>query len=148
MRLALTTYGLFWITVCTAQLVSASMAFQLSPVLYGQLNAAYFVCSVVMVYLTAYRSTTLCLLFFMIAATCFLTVLTCLVLLTETLPGIGHIIVGLLALYHAVGSVTFVFTGQELVPLGPPLLPRRARAMQAVLSPGVRFPNACGASCT
>lgn len=49
-----------------AQLVCPGIAFQLSPVLYGQLNVVYLVCSVFMIYLTAYRSTTLCFLFLMI----------------------------------------------------------------------------------
>lgn len=130
--IALATYGLFWITLCAAKLISESMDFQLSPILYGQLSVIYFVCAVVMVYLLAYRSTTLCLLFLMIAATCFLTVLTGLGLLRETFPGIGHIVVGLMSLYHALGSVSLAFTGRELVPLGPPLLPLRARAIQPV----------------
>lgn len=56
---ALATYGFFWITVCTAKLVSAGTTFQLSPVLYAQLNFVYFVFSAVMVYFTAYRSATL-----------------------------------------------------------------------------------------
>ncbi len=130
--IALATYGLFWSTLCAAKLISESMAFQLSPILSGQLHVIYFVCAAVMVYLLAYRSTTLCFLFLMIAATCFLTVLTGLGLLRETLPGIGHIVVGLMSLYHALGSISLAFTGRELVPLGPPLLPRRARAIQPV----------------
>lgn len=109
-----------------AKLVSAGTTFQLSSVLYAQLNFVYFVFSAVMVCRTVYRSTTLCLLFSVIAVTCFLTFLARLDILTETLPGIGHVVVGLMAFYHAVGSVTFAFTGYELVLLGPPLLQRRA----------------------
>lgn len=138
---ALATYGLFWSTLCAAKLISENMAFQLNPILYGQLDVICFVCAVVMVYLLAYRSTTLCLLFLMIAATCFLTVLTSLGLVREIIPGIGHIVVGLMALYHALGSVSLAFTGRELVPLGPPLLPRRARAIQPVRQPGAGFPK-------
>lgn len=123
---ALATYGFFWITACTAKLVSAGTTFHLSPVLYAQLNFVYFVLSAVMVYLTVYRSATHSFLFLMVAATCFLTFLARLDLLTDTLPGIGHIVVGLMALYHAVGSITFVFTGHELIPLGPPLFRRSA----------------------
>ena len=130
--IGLATYGLFWITLCAAKLISESLDFQLSLILSGQLHGIYFVCAVIMVYLLAYRSTTLCLLFLMIAATCLLTVLTGLGLVGETLAGIGHIAVGLMALYHALGSVTLAFIGRELVPLGPPLLPRRARVIQPV----------------
>lgn len=123
---ALTMYGLFWITVSTTKLVSAGTTFPFNPALYAQLNFVCFVFSAVMMYLTAYRSTTLCLLFSMIAVTCFLTFLARLDLLTGTLTGIGHMVVGLMTLYHAVGSVTVAFAGHELVPLRPPLLPRRA----------------------
>ncbi len=130
--IALTTYGLFSIAACMAELMSASSGVQRSPIRYGQLNVVYCICSAVVVYLMAYRGRTICLLFFMIAATSCLSVLASLGLLTETLPGIGHLVVGLLALYHAVGSVTLSFTGHELVPLGPPLLPLRARVIQPV----------------
>ena len=40
----------------------------------------------------------------------------------ETLPGVGHLAIGILAFYHAIGSLSFAFTGQAIVPLGPPLL--------------------------
>ena len=131
---ALTIYGFLWITVCTAKLVSTGSTFQFSPLLSAQFNVVSFLCLAVMAYLTAYRSATLCLLFSVIAATCFFTLLAHLDLLTEPFQGIGHIVVGIMALYHAVGSVTFAFTGHELVPLGPPLLPRRAGAPSQAVS--------------
>ena len=43
-------------------------------------------------------------------------------LITETVPGLFHMIVGFMAFYHAVASLTQAFTGRQLVPLGPPLL--------------------------
>jgi len=123
---ALATYGGLWITVCTANLVSTGTTFQLSLLLDTVLNVGSFLCLAVMAYLTAYRSVTLCLLFSVISVTCFLTFLARLDMLTDALPGIGHMVVGLMALYHALGSITFAFTGYELVPLGPPLLTRKA----------------------
>ena len=87
--IALTTYGLFSIAVCIAELVSASIGVQRSPILYGQLNVVYFLCSAVVVYLTAYRGTTICLLFFIIAATSCLSVLASLGLLTCRLNCLG-----------------------------------------------------------
>lgn len=123
---ALTMYGFFWTTVCAAKLVSASTTFHLSMVLYAPINFVYFVFSAVMVYLTAYRNTALCVLHVVITATFFSTFLARLDMLTETIPGICHILVGLMAFYHAVGSLTFAFTGHELFPLGPPLLRRQA----------------------
>ncbi len=121
---ALTMYGFFWTTVCTAKLVSEGTSFHLDMVLYAPINIVYCLFSAVMVYLTAYRNTTLCLLHVVITLTFFATSLARLDLLSETLPGIGHILVGLMAFYHAVASLTQAFTGSALLPLGPPLLSR------------------------
>lgn len=123
---ALTMYGFFWTTVCTAKLVSASTTFHLSMVLYAPINLVYFFFSAIMVYLTAYRNTTLCALHLVITITFFTTFLAHLDLLSEILPGIFHILVGLMAFYHAVASLTFAFTGHALLPLGPALLHHRA----------------------
>ncbi len=122
---ALTMYGFFWTTVCTAKLVSAGTSFHLSMLLYAPINFIYFMFSAVMVYLTAYRNTALCVLHVAITFTFFSTFLARLDMLTETIPGVCHLLVGLLAFYHAVGSLTSAFTGRELFPLGPPLLRHR-----------------------
>jgi succinate-acetate transporter protein len=122
---ALTMYGFFWTTVCTAKLVSASTTFQLSMVLYAPINLVYFFFSAIMVYLTAYRNTTLCALHVVITFTFFTTFLAHVNLLSEVLPGMFHVLVGLMAFYHAVASLTFAFTGHALLPLGPPLLHHR-----------------------
>ena len=121
---ALTMYGFFWTTVCIAKLVSESTSFHLDMVLYAPINFVYAAFSVVMVYLTAYRNATLCILHIIIAVTFSSTVLARLDMITETLPGILHILVGFMAFYHAVASLTQAFTGHQLVPLGPPLLHR------------------------
>jgi hypothetical protein len=42
--------------------------------------------------------------------------------ISETLPGVGHLGIGVLAFYHAIASLSFAFTGRALVPLGPPIL--------------------------
>jgi uncharacterized protein len=123
---ALTMYGFFWTTVCTAKLVSASTSFHLSMQLYAPINFIYFMFSAVMVYLTAYRNTALCVLHVAITVTFFSTFLARMDMLTETIPGVCHILVGLLAFYHAVSSLTSAFTGRELFPLGSPLLRHRA----------------------
>lgn len=122
---ALTMYGFFWTTVCTAKLVSEGTAFHLDMVLYAPINMVYCAFSAVMIYLTAYRNTALCILHVIITFTFFVTSLARLDLLSELLPGIAHILVGLIAFYHAVASLTQAFTGRQLVPLGPPLLHHR-----------------------
>ena len=121
---ALTMYGFFWTTVCIAKLVSESTSFHLDMVLFAPINFVYAAFSLVMVYLTAYRNATLCVLHIVITITFSSTFLARLNIIGETLPGILHIVVGLMAFYHAVASLTQAFTGHQLVPLGPPLLHR------------------------
>ncbi len=122
---ALTMYGFFWTTVCIAKLVSESTSFHLDMVLFAPINFVYAAFSLVMVYLTAYRNATLCILHIVITITFSSTVLERLDLIGETLPGILHIVVGFMAFYHAVASLTQAFTGHQMVPLGPPLLHHR-----------------------
>lgn len=46
------------------------------------------------------------------------------------LPRIGHILVGLIAFYHAIASLTQAFTGEPLLPLGRPLLMKQPSQLQ------------------
>ena len=119
---ALTMYGFFWTTVSVTKLVSESTSFHFHSVLYVPINMVYAVFSAVMVYLTAYRNATLSFLHFIITLTFIASSLARLDAISETLPGIGHILVGLLAFYYAVASLTQAFTGHALLPLGRPLL--------------------------
>ncbi|MBA0915529.1 MAG: hypothetical protein ITD36_08400 [Nitrospira sp.] len=123
---ALTMYGFFWATVCTVKLVSASNNSQLDMVLFAPINLVYFFFSAAMVYLTAYRNTTLCALHIVITGTFLLTFLARLGQISELLPGIFHVLLGFMAFYHAIASLTVAFTGHALLPLGPPLLYHRA----------------------
>lgn len=127
---ALTMYGFFWLTVCIAKLVSESTSFHLDMVLYAPINFVYAAFSIVMVYLTAYRNATLCILHIVIAVTFSSTALARLDMIGETFPGLLHILVGLMAFYHAVASLTQAFTGHQLVPLGPALLHRAQPALK------------------
>ncbi|MBX3234978.1 MAG: acetate uptake transporter [Nitrospiraceae bacterium] len=129
---ALTMYGFLWITLCTVKLVNASGTFQFDNVLYAPINFVYAVFSGVMVYLTAYRNLTLSALHVIITLTFLATTFARLDFISELLPGIGHIVVGLMAFYHAVGSLTQAFTGQALVPLGPPLLIHRRTTVSKI----------------
>lgn len=125
---ALTMYGFFWLTVSTAQLVSMGTSFHFDSVLFIPINVVYMFFSAVMVYLTAYRSVALSLLHVVITLTFLSTVCMRLELISETLPGVAHLVVGSLAFYHAIGSLSQAYTGKAIVPLGPPLLHhKRAR---------------------
>jgi uncharacterized protein len=52
-------------------------------------------------------------------------------LISETLPGVAHLVVGTLAFYHAIGSLSQAYTGKAIVPLGPPMLHHK-RTREAV----------------
>jgi hypothetical protein len=127
---ALTMYGFFWLTVCVAKLVSESTSFHLDMVLFAPINFVYAAFSLVMVYLTAHRNATLCILHIVITLTFSSTVLARLDVIGETLPGLLHLIVGFMAFYHAVASLTQAFTGHQLVPLGPAFLTRAQPALK------------------
>ena len=119
---ALTMYGFFWLTVSLAQLVSLGTTFHFDGALFVPINLVYVFFSMVMVYLTAYRSAALSLLHAIITLTFISTVCMRLNLISEMVPGLAHLAVGTLAFYHAIGSLSQAYTGKAIVPLGPPLL--------------------------
>ena len=80
---------------------------------------ATFACfSAVMVYLTGHKTLVLCLLHVVITATLSAVVLSKLGLLSETIPGIGHLVIGGLAFVHAMGTLVNEFTTESKIPLG------------------------------
>ncbi|MER3422495.1 MAG: hypothetical protein C4293_03955, partial [Nitrospiraceae bacterium] len=117
---ALTMYGFFWLTVSTAKLLSESTSFHFDGALYVPIKVVYLVFSAVMIYLTAYRSVMLSLLHVIITLTFLAAVLARLGLISEILPGLGHLCVGVLAFYHAIASLSLAFTGKAILPLGLP----------------------------
>jgi len=115
-------YGFFWVTVSTAKLLSEGTSFHFDDMLYIPIQLVYLVFSAVMIYLTAFRSATLSFLHVIITMTFLAMVFSRLGWISEVLPGVGHLAIGVLAFYHAIASLSFAFTGQALVPLGPLLL--------------------------
>lgn len=134
---ALTMYGFFWFTVSLAQLVSMSTTFHFGSALFVPINLVYVFFSVVMIYLTAYRSAALSLLHIVITLAFFSTVCMRLNLISEVFPGLAHLAVGVLAFYHAIGSLSQAYTGKAILPLGPPLL-HHERARTTVSSEAAR----------
>lgn len=119
---ALTMYGFFWLTVSTTKLLSESTSLQFGGTLYIPVGLVYLVFSAVMIYLTAYKSITLSILHVTITLTFLAAVLARLgVISSETLPGVGHLCIGAVAFYHAIGSLSLAFTGRAIVPLGRPI---------------------------
>ncbi len=124
---ALTMYGFFWLTVSTAKLLSESTSFHFDGALFIPIELIYLVFSAAMIYLTAYRSVALSLLHVIITLTFLASVLTKLGMISsETLPGLGHLCIGLLAFYHVIGSLSLAFTGKAILPLGRPVFSREA----------------------
>lgn len=119
---ALTMYGFFWVTVSSVKLLSANSSFHFDDRLYIPIELVYLVFSAVMIYLTAYRSFVLSLLHGIITLTFLAIVAASFELISDTLPGLGHVCIGVLAFYHAIGSLSLAFTGRAIVPLGGPLL--------------------------
>lgn len=60
-----------------------------------------------MIYLTAFRSVTLSFLHAIITATFLAMLFARLGWISEMLPGVGHLGIGVLAFYHAIGSLSF-----------------------------------------
>jgi succinate-acetate transporter protein len=79
------------------QACQRSTSIHFHMLLYAPINVVYAAFSAVMVYLTAYRNFTLSFLHAIIALTFLSTALARLDLISETLPGIGHVSVGVLA---------------------------------------------------
>ncbi|MBI3603943.1 MAG: hypothetical protein HY205_05795 [Nitrospirae bacterium] len=119
---ALTMYGFYWLTVFGSELLSESTAFNFDGMLYVPIKLVYLFFSAVMVYLTAYRSIALSLLHLVITLTFLAAVCVGLGLISKTLPGLGHLAIGVLAFYHAIASLSQAFTGKALLPLGDPIL--------------------------
>lgn len=131
---ALTMYGFFWLTVCTAKLVSATSSVGFNMILYVPIDIVYAAFSAVMIYLTAYRNVALSLLHVVITLSFTATIFARLDLISETLPGLFHVMVGLGAFYYAVASLSYAFTGRVLVPLGRPLLHRESLPIPQTVS--------------
>jgi succinate-acetate transporter protein len=121
---ALTMYGFLW--VGTSLLGILQTVSHKGPHPYVEIPVlAVFACfSGVMVYLTGHKTLVLCLLHVVITATLSAVVLAKFGLLGDTLPGIGHLVIGALAFVHAMGTLVNEFTTESKIPLGRPPLSR------------------------
>jgi len=102
------------VTVSSAKLLSTGTSFHFDDMLYLPIDLVYLVFSAVMIYLTAFRSVTLSFLHVIITATFLAMVFARLGWISETLPGVGHLGIGILAFYHAIASLSFAFTGRAV----------------------------------
>lgn len=115
---ALTMYGFLWVGVSILGLLQAVSDKGPHPYVEIPLLATFACFSAVMVYLTGHKSFALCLLHVVITATLSVVVLAKLGILGETLPGIGHLVIGGLAFICAMGTLVNEFTAEIKIPLG------------------------------
>jgi uncharacterized protein len=120
---ALTMYGFLWVGTSLLGILQTVSHKGPHPYVEIPLLAAFACFSAVMVYLTGHKTLVLCLLHVVITATLCAVVLAKFGVLGETLPGIGHLLIGGLAFIHAMGTLVNEFTTQITIPLGrAPLL--------------------------
>jgi succinate-acetate transporter protein len=115
---ALTMYGFLWLGTSILGILQTMSNKGPHPYVEIPLLAVFACFSAVMVYLTGHKTFVLCLLHIVITATLTAVVLAKLGLLGETLPGIGHLLIGGLAFVHAMGTLVNEFTTQTMIPLG------------------------------
>jgi uncharacterized protein len=141
---ALTMYGFLWIGTSVLGILQTLSHKGPHPYVEIPLLAAFACFSAVMIYLTGHKTLVLCLLHVVITATLTSVVLAKLGLLTETLPGIGHLVIGGLAFVHAMGTLVNEFTTTSTIPLGRAPLTRNqgnGNGAHAANGNGVEIPS-------
>ena len=115
---ALTMYGFYWTTVFTVKILGLVEGFHWDNVLFLPLVAIYAMFSAIMIYLTGHKSKALMILHVFITIVFTLDVLIKLNYPFEYYAGVDHIIIGFLALYHAMVTLVNKFTGKAAFLLG------------------------------
>ena len=123
---ALTMYGFYWATVFIIKILGLVEGFHWDNILFLPLVSIYALFSAIMIYLTGHKSIALMILHIFITAVFTIDILIKLNFPFEYYAGVDHIIIGLLALYHAIGTLVNKYTQRATIPLGKPLfkLPR------------------------
>lgn len=122
---ALTMYGFLWVGISVLGILQTVGHKGPHPYVEIPLLASFACFSAVMVYLTGHKTLVLCLLHMIITATLSVVVLSKIGVVGETLPGIGHLLIGTLAFIHAMGTLVNEFTTENRIPLGRPPLSRQ-----------------------
>ena len=118
---ALTMYGFYWTTVFTVKLLGLVEGFHWDNVLFLPIVAIYAIFSAVMIYLTGHKSLVLMILHIFITAVFTIDILIKLNFPYEYYAGVDHVIIGIVALYHALATLVNKFTQKATFPLGKPL---------------------------
>jgi uncharacterized protein len=119
---ALTMYGFFWTSVFLIKILNLVQGLQWDSIHFIPIVFVYMIFSAFMVYLTAHRSLSLMLLHIFITSTFTLDFLVKLGFNLEYYVGIGHLIIGFHAFYHALATLVNRFQCGASLPLGKPVL--------------------------
>ncbi len=109
---ALTMYGFYWTSIFIIKILGLVEGFHWDNILFLPIVAIYAVFSLVMIYLTGHKSFTLMLLHIFITLVFTIDILIKLNHSLEYYAGIDHIIIGLMALYHALITLINKYTGK------------------------------------
>ncbi len=117
---ALTMYGFYWTSTFIVKILGLVEGFHWDNVLFIPIVAVYATFSAVMIYLTGHKSLALMLLHIFITAVFTIDIFVKLNYPLEYYAGIDHIIIGLIALYHAMVTLINKYTGKAGYLLGKP----------------------------
>ena len=117
---ALTMYGFYWTSIFIIKILGLAEGFHWDNVLFLPIVAIYAIFSSVMIYLTGHKSFVLMLLHVFITSVFIIDIFVKLNFPFEYYAGIDHIIIGLIALYHAMVTLVSKYTGKAVYLLGKP----------------------------
>jgi succinate-acetate transporter protein len=122
---ALTMYGFYWTSIFVVKILGLVEGFHWDNVLFIPIVAVYAIFSAVMIYLTGHKSLALMLLHVFITSVFVIDIFVKLNFPLEYYAGIDHVIIGSIALYHAMITLVKKYTGKAGHLLGKPLLKMR-----------------------
>lgn len=115
---ALTMYGFYWTTMFTVKILGLAEGLHWDNVLFIPIVGTYAVFSGLMIYLTGHKSLVLMILHIFITSVFIIDILIKLNFSLEYFAGVDHVIIGLLAMYHAMGTLVNKFKWEVKIPLG------------------------------
>ena len=117
---ALTMYGFYWTSMFTIKILGLVQGFHWDNVLFLPIVTIYAIFSSIMIYLTGHKSFALMLLHVFITAVFIIDIFVKLNYPFEYYAGIDHVIIGWVALYHAMITLVNKYTGKAGYLLGKP----------------------------
>lgn len=117
---ALTMYGFYWTTNFIVKILGLVEGFHWDNILFLPLVSIYAIFSAIMIFLTGHKSFALMLLHVFITGVFVIDVLIKLNYPFEYYAGVDHLIIGSIALYHAMVTLVNRYTGKAGHLLGKP----------------------------